>query len=157
MSGNDFIPLDEILAKAASKSRSRIIGSRVAMVVAVVGCAAWTVTGPTPSAPPHVRLVAAAAQPDMGEGNDMGEDNEGTNSDDMNSGGGDDGGDGGSDSGASVNRECESDFMLMTVREALAMAPAGSANAVRAKDENKDGNLCVNAAPGGGLDRFVDN
>jgi hypothetical protein len=53
---------------------------------------------------------------------------------------------------------CAAGLVLMDVPEVLrTLAAPGSEAAIRAGDQNRDGYLCVQIAPGGGLARFADN
>ena len=59
---------------------------------------------------------------------------------------------------ASAQTGCAAGFVKMSVPDVLrTLAPPGSETAVRAGDRNRDGYLCVQTAPGGGLARFTDN
>jgi hypothetical protein len=53
---------------------------------------------------------------------------------------------------------CQHGYTLMGMQKSLNIAASGLKNAVRAKDVNGDGLLCVDMGPGGrGLAHFMDN
>lgn len=59
---------------------------------------------------------------------------------------------------APVQTGCAAGLVLMDVPEVLrTLAAPGSEAAIRAGDQNRDGYLCVEIAPGGGLAQFADN
>lgn len=59
---------------------------------------------------------------------------------------------------AQAQTGCQTGFVLMSVPDVLrTLATPGSETAIQAGDVNRDGYLCVQLGPGGGLARFTDN
>jgi len=64
----------------------------------------------------------------------------------------------GAPSVASAQTGCTPGFVLMQVREVLStLAAPGSELTIESADVNRDGYLCVQLGPGGGLAQFTDN
>jgi hypothetical protein len=58
---------------------------------------------------------------------------------------------------AAAAQECRPGFVPKTTQEVIGLAGPGSDGAVKARDANRDGRLCVKIAADGSLAQFVDN
>jgi len=58
---------------------------------------------------------------------------------------------------AAAAAACSPGFAPKTTQEVIGLAGPGSEGAVKARDANGDGRLCVKTAPDGSLVQFTDN